>query len=72
MLALSDRWAKVLASQAETAMGYQIASVFLADGRRFDRVTIVGGFVTKIAGLNDIPFAESEIRDIVVNHGQLK
>jgi hypothetical protein len=70
MLALSNKWAPILASQPETGMGYQIASVFLMDGRRFDQVSIVGGFITKIGGSTDIPFNEAEIEKIVVNHGR--
>jgi len=42
MLALDKKWAKVLISRPETGMGYQIVSVRLKDGRRFERVMIVG------------------------------
>jgi hypothetical protein len=51
-------------------MGYQIASVFLMDGRRFDYVTIVGGFITKIGELTEIPFKEADIGKVIVNHGR--
>jgi hypothetical protein len=68
MIKLSDRWAKILVSQPETGMGYQIASVYLKDGRRFDRVSIVEGIIASINGGRDIPFAESEIERIVVTH----
>lgn len=70
MLALSNKWAPILVSQPETGMGYQIASVFLMDGRRFDHVTIVGGYITKIGNSTDIPFSEAEIEKIVINHGR--
>lgn len=70
MLALSSKWAPILVSQPETGMGYQIASVFLMDGRRFDHVTIVGGYITKIGNSTDIPFSEAEIEKIVINHGR--
>lgn len=70
MLALSDKWAPILISQPETGMGYQLASVFLRDGRKFDHVMIVGGYITKIGTSVDIPFAESDIKRIVVNHGK--
>ena len=49
-------------------MGYQIATVFLQDGRRFEQVLIDGNVITKIKGLPQIPFAEAEIADIVVTH----
>jgi hypothetical protein len=70
MLPLSNKWAPILISQPETGMGYQIASVFLMDGRRFDRVEIVGGFITKIGESKEIPFKEAEIERIVVDHGR--
>jgi hypothetical protein len=70
MLALSNKWAAPLSSEAETGMGYQIASVFLLDGRRFDRVTIVGGYITKIGESTNVPFVEQEIERITVNHGK--
>jgi hypothetical protein len=50
-------------------MGYQVASVFLADGRRFDRVLIIGGYVTMVGESTDIPFGDGDISQIVVNHG---
>jgi hypothetical protein len=64
MLALDKKWAKVLISRPEAGMGYQIFSVLLKDGRRFERVMIVGGMITSINGNPDVPFAESEIEDI--------
>ena len=69
MLELSEKWAPVLLAQPETGMGYQIASVSLLDGRRFDRVTIVGGTITDVNGVKEIPFREDEIADITVRHG---
>lgn len=70
MLALSNKWAPILVSQPETGMNYQIASVFLKNGRRFDHVTIVGGYITKIGESKEIPFKDEDIDQIVVNHGK--
>ena len=70
MLALSNKWAPVLVSQPETGMNYQIASVFLKDGRRFDHVWISGGYIMKFGESQEIPFKEEEITSIVVNHGK--
>lgn len=70
MLALSNKWAPVLVSQPETGMNYQIASVLLKDGRRFDHVWISGGFIMKIDESQEVPFKEEEIANIVVNHGK--
>lgn len=68
VLYLSKKWADVLARERETGMGYQIVSIFLADGRRYDGVTVVGGMVSKVAGSTSIPFAEEDIERIVVTH----
>jgi len=69
VLELSEKWAPVLATQPETGMGFQIVSVFLNDGRHFDRVTVVGGIITQVNGESEIPFTENEISDIRVTHG---
>ena len=66
MLQLSDKWGPRLAQQPETGMGYQIATVVLSNGRRFNDVLIQEGSITRIKGLTVIPFAESEIIDIIV------
>lgn len=71
MFALSNKWASILVAQPETGMNYQIASVFLKDGRRFDHVVITGGYLTKVEESPDIPFQEEDIAKIVVNHGEL-
>jgi len=70
MLSLSNKWAPVLVAQPETGMSYQIASVVLRDGRRFDHTMIVGGIITEIAGSTEIPFTEDEIVEIRVTHGK--
>jgi hypothetical protein len=67
MLSLSDKWVPVLASQPETGMGYQICSIFLIGGRRFDHVVIAGGVITSVANNSEIPFREDGIDRIVVN-----
>jgi len=68
MITLSASWAPKLLAHGETGMGYQIASIILKDGRRFDQVVIVGGYLTQIKGINDVPFFEEEIEDIIVTH----
>ncbi len=68
MLKLSDKWAPKLIAQGETGMGYQIVSVVLKDGKRFDQVVIVGGTIGQIKGIEGIPFAEDEIAEIIVTH----
>jgi len=70
MVQLTERWVPRLLSQPETGMGYQICTVLLKDGQRLDRVTIVGGVITKVEGMNSIPLAEADIADILVTHGK--
>ena len=68
MLQLSDKWAPILTNQAETGMGYQIVSVHLLDGRRFDGVVIDSGFITRVGRSVAVPFVEADIADIVITH----
>lgn len=68
MLQLSDKWGPVLVSQPETGMGYQVASIVLKDGSRYDQTLIEAGCITRIRGLEDIPFSEDEIAEIIVTH----
>jgi hypothetical protein len=70
MLALSEKWAPVLRSQPETGMDYQIATIVLKDGRRFPKAVIQGGLITKVGSDTEIPFMETDIEAIVVDHGR--
>jgi hypothetical protein len=49
-------------------MGYQIASIVLKDGKRFDRVVVVDGNVTRVRGVEGIPSSEDQIEQIIVTH----
>ena len=60
-LPLSDRWATYFRSIPETGLDYTIVSVILKDGRRFDRVCVVGGVITRVGESSSIPFIESDI-----------
>ena len=68
MLRLSKKWMDFLLTQPETGMGYQVVSVLLHDGRRFDRVPIVDSAIRRIKGREDIPFTEADIKEIIVTH----
>lgn len=70
MLKLSDKWAPILVSQPETGMDYQIVTVILKDGRKFEQAVHTGGYLTKIRGYDSIPFKEEEIEDIIVTHAK--
>lgn len=49
-------------------MGYQVVSITLEDGTRYDQVLIEAGYVTRIRGLKAIPFSENQIAEIIVTH----
>jgi len=66
MLQLPDEWAPLLVSTPETGMGYQVVSITLNDGSRYDQALIEGGYLTRIKGLSEIPFREDQIEAIVV------
>lgn len=68
MIKLTTKWASELISKPETGMGYQIASIILKDGKRFDQVVIVEGQITKVRGFDDIPFTEDQIAQIILTH----
>jgi hypothetical protein len=68
MLPLSGKWATKLAAEPETGIGYQIASIVLKDGKRFDQVVIVEGNITQVRGVEGIPFSEDQIKQITVTH----
>jgi len=68
MIELSQKWLAELVDKPETGMGYQIISVVLTNGRRFDQVAVVEGRLTQIRGLVDIPFTEGEIAKIILTH----
>ena len=61
MIELSPKWAIEPASKPETGMGYQVVSIILKDGRKFDQVAVVEGRITEIPGRKDIPFSEDQI-----------
>jgi hypothetical protein len=68
MIVLSQQRISELASKPETGMGYQVVSIVLSDGRRFDQVVIVEGRIMEIRGRTDIPFTESDIAKIILTH----
>ena len=68
MILLSTKWANELVLSPETGMGYQVVTVFLKDGTRFDQVVIIDGCIAQIRGYDDIPFTENDIQEIVLTH----
>lgn len=68
VLQLSPRWSGRLAAQPETGMDHQVVTVVLRDGRRFDRVLVESGSITRVDGLDSIPFRDDDIADLIVTH----
>jgi hypothetical protein len=68
VLRLSDRWAHALLGERETGVGYQVVTIQLKDGHRFDGVTVTGGVIASVDGTGDLPFSESDIAAITVTH----
>jgi hypothetical protein len=60
----SGKWADAVRALGETGMGYTVVSIALADGRRFDQVLIDSGYLTRVRGLNNVPFSEVDITEI--------
>jgi hypothetical protein len=54
----------------DTGFGYQIISVDLSDGRRFDQVVASEGCIIEVRGYKEIPFAPEEVASVSVNHNR--
>jgi hypothetical protein len=52
----------------ETGIGYQVVSVELQDGRRFDQVVTSEGHIIEVRGYKEIPFSAEEVASVDVNH----
>ena len=68
MIILKGRRVSELASKPETGTGYQVVTVILKDGKKFDQVAVVEGQIADIRGRKDIPFTEEEIAEIILTH----
>lgn len=52
----------------ETGMGYQVVDIELSDGRIFKQAIVDSGHLTRIRGVDPIPFTELDISDVRVTH----
>jgi len=57
-----------LKSEGQTGPGYQIVSVELKDGRRFEQVVASEGCIIAVRGHAEIPFEFHEVATVKVNH----
>ena len=60
----SGSWADTVRHLGETGMGYTVVSITLKDGRTFNQAVIDTGYLCRIRGLFDVPFAEEDIVEI--------
>ena len=65
---LSQRWTKQLIDQPGTGMGYQIVTVRLRDGRKYKQTIVDSGYITRVRGMDHIPFTDEDIVEIIVTH----
>lgn len=68
MIELPSKWTKRLVLQPETGMGYHVVTVILKDGRSLERVVVDSGYITRIFGLDEIPFKVEDIENLIVTH----
>jgi hypothetical protein len=69
MLNNPDKFAKELVSQPETGMDYQIVSIILKDGCRFNQVSVIhSSVIGQIRGMKEISFKGEDIDKIIVTH----
>jgi hypothetical protein len=57
-----------LKRQKENGPGYQVVSVMLKDGRRFDQVVTSEGCIIEVRGYAEVPFTCHEVASLTVNH----
>ncbi len=68
LVTIPNEWVDHLRRQGETGLGYQVISVNLKDGRRFDQVVASEGCVIQVRGYSDVPFKRHEVASVRVNH----
>jgi hypothetical protein len=68
MMRLAERWLEYLRTMPETGTGYQVVDIKLKDGEEFKQAVVDSRYLTRIHGLDQIPFSESDIADIRVTH----
>jgi endonuclease YncB( thermonuclease family) len=61
-------WIEFLRSQGETGIDCIVARVTLHDGRSFEQVAIRDGYITMVRGHKEVPFSESDIKEVEANH----
>jgi hypothetical protein len=60
--------ADVLRRHDDTGMGYQVVSVTLKNGKKYDQVVTSEGHVIQVRGHKDVPFSPDDVAAVDVNH----
>jgi hypothetical protein len=68
LITIPNEWADSLKGQGDTGLGYQVVSVGLKDGWRFDPVVASESCVIQVRGYGDVPFEMEEVASVQVNH----
>lgn len=68
LVPIPPRTASGLKREKETGPGYQIVSVVLKDGTRFEQVVASEGCIIAVRGFAEIPFEFNEVVTVEVNH----
>jgi len=64
----SGKWRDPVRKLPESGMGYTVVRTTLRDGRVFPQAVIDSGFLIRVRGWLDVPFAEDDISDISATH----
>ena len=70
LVPMPREWAEYLRRQRETGPGYQVVSVQLRDGKRFDQVVASEGCVIHVRGHRDVPFAPDDVASVNLTHAE--
>jgi hypothetical protein len=69
MIELNSKWSNFLHDRGETGMGYQVVTIVLRDGRRFEQVIVLDSHLLGgIKGREDIPFGNDDIQEVILTH----
>jgi hypothetical protein len=70
LVPIPKEFAESLKKANETGIGYQVVSVELVDGRRFEQVLASEGCIIEVRGHREIPFGSNDVASVRVNHNR--
>jgi hypothetical protein len=63
-----DEFVAKLRSESETGMGYQIVTITLANGSKFNRGVVIEGCIAQVRGYDRVPFETDHIANVELTH----